>query len=63
MPRVTFLFSCFFLLQSTYPLAQLSLELGNTMLVVIGCSVFGNTRFSSSSCVGSEGPLESVRVA
>ena len=54
MPGIMFLYSYFFLLQRTYPLAQLSLELGNTpsMLVVIGCSVLGNTLFSSSSCVG-----------
>ena len=30
MPRITFLYSYFFLLQRTYPLAQLSLELGNS---------------------------------
>ena len=44
MPGITFLYSYFFLLQRTYPLAQLSLELGNTpsMLVVIGC--FGSRK-------------------
>ena len=63
MPIITFLYFVFLQLQRTYPLAQLNLELGNTpsMLVVIFCSVLGNTLFSSSSCVGSEGPLESVR--
>jgi hypothetical protein len=64
MPRIPFLYSYFFLLQRTYPLAQLSLELGNALQYVGGDRLFRfyeTHSFPQARAWGSEGRLEIVR--